>query len=220
MCDPVSAVVGGLQVVGGIAEGRAARGQARANAAHSAAVEANRHQNYALQIDYQQRLAEFQENQYLEYGASVQESVSAQFGAVMTNLDQQQRKTMQNINAASQKAATGMAFTAASAAESGVTGNAVLQSMNAYQQAEARASSIEFENYRSTMRQAQQNALAYRARAQSQLNRALPSPLPPVQLPAPVGAVGQPSMTPYVLNGIAQGITTGYGVAADIKALG
>ena len=207
-------------MAGSIAGGRAARQQARGQAQYNAAIEANRRENYYRQIDYQQRLAEFQESNFIEFAASAEKSMQGQFGAVIENLDQRRNMTMQSINKSAQKAATGMAFTASAAAESGVTGSSITQAMNAYQQAEARATTVEFENYKNTVRQGQRNIAAYRASAQSAVNRALPAPLPPVQVPPPVGGVSQPSMTPYVLNGISSGISTGFSTLGAMTEAG
>ena len=98
MCEPVSMIAGGLSMAGSISGGRAARRQARAQAQYNAALEANRRENYYRQIDYQQRLAEFQESNFIEFAASAEKSMQGQFGAVIENLDQRRNMTMQSIN--------------------------------------------------------------------------------------------------------------------------
>tara|TARA_R100000654_G_scaffold70615_3_gene101009 strand:+ start:1585 stop:2244 length:660 start_codon:yes stop_codon:yes gene_type:complete len=211
MCEPVSITAGVLGVAGGISQGRAARQQARGQAAYQAQQEAVNHANYEAQTEYQQRLMEFQTARYLEYGASTSKSLSNQFGAVLENVEQTQLQATQKMSQINQKTAASMAFTSAAAAESGVQGSSIQQAMNQYQAAEAQSIAVETANLKGALRQRQRNLTAYRAAAQNALNRAQPAPLAPINLPAPGQPVSQPSMTPYLISGLSQGISAGVG---------
>ncbi len=201
MCEPVSIIAGGLGIAGGIAQGRSARAQARGQAAYQAQQEAVNHANYEAQTEYQQRLMQFQTARYLEYGASTSKSLSNQFGAVLENVEQTQLQATQKMSQINQK----------TAAESGVQGSSIQQAMNQYQAAEAQSIAVETANLKGALRQRQRNLIAYRAAAQNALNRAQPAPLAPINLPAPGQPVSQPSMTPYLISGLSQGISAGVG---------
>ncbi len=211
MCNPISIVASGLGVAGGIQQGRSARRQAQAQAGYQSQQEAVSHANYEAQLEYQQRLMEFQTNRYTEYAANTSESLAGQFGAILENVDQTQRQATQKMSQISQKTAASMAFTSAAAAESGVQGSSIQQAMNQYQAAEAQSIAIETANLKGVIRQRQRNMTAYRAAAQNALNKAQPVPLAPINLPAPGQPVSQPSMTPYLISGLSQGISAGVG---------
>ena len=209
MCTPLAIVAGVTSTAGGIMQGRAARRQARGQAAYQAQQEAINHYNYEQQVDYQHRLMDFQSDQYSKFAAQQSDSLSGQFGAILDNIDQAKARTLQSIGQRAQKAAASMAFTSAAAAESGVQGKSIQAAMNTYQAAEAQAAEVEVANLKGYVRQQQRNALAYRAAAQNALNRALPAPMAPINLPGPQSPVSQPGMMPYVLSGISSGIGAG-----------
>ena len=219
MCNPLAIVAGVTSTAGGIMQGRAARRQARGQAAYAAQQEAINHYNYEQQTDYQSRLMEFQSDQYARFAASQADSLSGQFGAVLDNIDMAKMRTLQSINQRAQKAASSMAFTSAAAAESGVQGKSIQAAMNTYQAAEAQATEVEVANLKGYVRQQQRNATAYRAAAQNALNRAWPAPMAPINLPGPQSPVSQPGMMPYILSGISSGIGAGVSVYDASKGL-
>ena len=219
MCDPVigGVVAGGLGIMGGRKQAKAAKKQAALDAQYQRELEAINFANFEAQTEYQERLMAFQTNRYLEFGASTSKSLAGQFGAVLENIDQTKMQATQRMSQISQQTAASMAFTSAAAAESGVQGNSIQAAMNQYQAAEAESIAIETENLKGVIRQRQRNMTAYRAAAQNALNRAQPAPLAPINLPAPGQPVSQPSSTPYLISGLSQGISAGLGTYDIMK---
>ena len=201
MCDPVSATMGVLGVGGAIMQADAAGDQADAQRAHNQQLAITRARNYAAALDYQRRLSKWQNDNYYETVKSVQKSTRGQYAAVIEQIDQTRDATAQSIAKAGRTANAASSFIRTSAGQTGTTGNSVLLAQQQAELAEGRFNHNAFTNLRNKAAQGQRNLYAIQAHGQSLINRAMPAPMAPPNLPQPVAEVSDPGMLPFVLQG-------------------
>ena len=199
MCS-VTMAMGGLSAAGSLAQGQAARRQARSQGEYNYQLGIWRNENYQRQVDYQQELADWQEENYNKTAASAQESARGQYATVLEQVELTRAKTLDNIARAARAASQGRGKEAASQAESGTQGSAMSLALQQYELQEARFTHNSFKNLETSIKQSERNLLAIRAAAQNRINAAMPAPMAPIDPAQPTQAVSQPSMMPYIIG--------------------
>lgn len=202
MCEPTSIAMGIAAVGSAVAQGSSARKGARIAGQNARNQAAYRNERYLKQVEYQQQLSDWQHETYAATAASVQDSLTGQYGAMLERVDQQRRQAMEQAAAYDTSAQQGLSQLRAQRAGALGTGNSLRLAQQQYEAAAARQKHTAYRNLDSQVRQAQRDMLSMQAQAQSQLNAAMPAPMAPIDPAAPVGAVHQPSMMPYVLQGV------------------
>ncbi len=225
MCDPVSATLGVATGALGIAQAvegyDAASDAAAAQQRHNRRLAIYQNERYAQAVDYQQRLGEFQSDNYYKNAASITEDYNLKIEALAEQTEQIRVRTLNDISKASESAARGSSMSLARSSETGTTGNSMMLQRQQYDRAEAEFANISFNNLQNIYRQKQREAMAIRAASQNMLNRAMPAPMAPIEVPAPVQNIQQPSATPFILQGIGGalgGVTAGYNMSSMMGA--
>jgi len=222
MCDPISATLG--VVTGGLGIAQAAQGYDAAEDAAYAQQRANRrlaiynNERYLRAVDYQQRLGEFQSDNYYKNAASIKEDYNLKIEALAEQTEQIRVRTLNEISKASESAARGSSMSLARSSETGTTGNSMMLQRQQYDRAEAEFANISFNNLQNIYKQKQREAMSIRAASQNMLNRAMPAPMAPIDPPAPVQNIPQPSAAPFVLQGIS-GILGGIGAGFNLNSM-
>lgn len=199
MCG-VTAAMGALSAAGSLAQGAAARRQARSQGEYNYQLGIWRNENYQRQVDYQQELADWQEENYNRTAASAQESARGQYATVLEQVELTRAKTLDNIARAARAASQGRGREAASQAESGTQGSSMSLALQQYELQEARFTHNSFKNLETSIKQSERNLLAIRAAAQNRINAAMPAPMAPIDPVQPTQQVTQPSMIPYIIG--------------------
>lgn len=209
MCDPASVAMGGMSVFSAISGSSGAKKQARAKAEYNNRLQIRRNEQYAGRVEYQAKLADWQEDRYFKTVKSVQKSIAGQYAAVMEGVNAAFQRNSDQISKASRSSQQASSFIRASVAETGTTGNSVILAQQQAEVAKARYSYVGFENLKSQIRQSERTAAAMRARGQSQINVAMPAPMAPLDPAEPMQAVAKPPTMPYLLQA-GQGVLGAY----------
>lgn len=201
MCTASAAVQGGLGILGAASQGSAARRQARSQAEYNYQMSVYRNELYQQQVDYQQDLAEWQEENYYKTAASAQESARGQYAGVLEHVELVRAKTLDNIASASRAAQKGRSFVLAAASQTGTEGSSIRLAQQQYELQEARHSHISFKNLETSIKQSERNLMGIQAQAQNRINAAMPAPMAPIDPVMPTQHVQAPSMMPYIIQG-------------------
>ena len=215
MCEPVTIAMGAMGMASSIVGGMGARKQARADAAYARKLAIHNNNKYRRNVEYQYDLGRWQQDRYYKNAGSAMESANSQYSAVLGAADQLRDRTLQGIAKAGRHATKGRAFVKVSASESGTSGNSVRLAAQQYTLAEARFADASFQNLKAQLRQSERQLAGIQARTQGRINAAMPQPMGPIDPAAPVQAIHQPSMLPYML----QAATAVIGAAAYQQGL-
>jgi len=216
MCEPVSAGMAVAGIGSAIAGGASARkgGNIAAENARQQAV--YRNERYLQQVEYQQKIGDWQQETYQATADSLQNSLTGQYGAMLERLNQQREQAMEQAAAYDTSQQQGLSQLRAARAGDLGSGNSLRLAQQQYEAASAKQKYTAYKNLDAQVRQGMRDMLAMQAQAQGQLNAAMPAPLAPIDPAQPVGNVHQPSMMPYVL----QGVSSVLGATAHAQRMG
>ncbi len=201
MCEPVSIGMAVTSLVSAGLQGKAAREGSKVTAQNVRNRDLWNRDRFEKLTTHQQAVGKWQKDQYEAATASMNQSITGQFGAVLNRLDQERRRTLdQNALYDAAAEANQSRLRAAGAGET--TGNSVLLAQRAYAAGAARQINKSYQNLDARFRQAQREMLAYQASGQSQLNRMIPAPMAPIDPVQPAQQVASPSMLPYFVQGV------------------
>lgn len=200
MCEPVSIAMAVTAVAGAASQASAARGSARTAQGNAERLAINRDDKFKQAVAQLQKVSDWQHETYARTRASLQNSLTGQYTAMLDRARQQRDQTFEQATqyAASADQATAQMRTAVAGQ---TTGNSVLLAQQAYEVAALRQKQTIFKNMDAQIRQGQRQMLAMQAQSQSQLNQAMPAPLNPIDPVTPVSQVHNPSMMPYFIQG-------------------
>tara|TARA_Y100000004_G_scaffold32371_1_gene33929 strand:- start:7818 stop:8591 length:774 start_codon:yes stop_codon:yes gene_type:complete len=201
MCTPTAAVQATMGVVGAASQASAAGRQARSQGEYNYQMALYNNDRYNRAVQYQQDLADWQEENYYKTAASAQASARGQYATVLEQIGLVRDKTLRSIASASRAAQKGRSFVLASASETGTQGTSVQLAQQQYELQEARHSYISYKNLETAIRQSERNLLGIQAQAQNRINQAMPAPMAPIDPVAPTQHVQSPSMMPYIIQG-------------------
>ena len=201
MCDVVGLGMGGMSVASSIFGFMGADKQARAEADYKNQLMIQRNKNYLDRVEYQKRLADWQDSNFYKRAKSVAESVNDQYTAVLESIQQAQDRNAQQIARASRQAQQASAFIRASAAETETTGKSIRIAQQQSEKSALDFAYVGFKNLSNLVNQSQRNLRAIASRGQSAVNQAMPAPMAPLDPVAPMQAVQKPSAMPYLLQG-------------------
>lgn len=218
MCEPTSIAMGAMSAAGSLAQGAAARKQARSQGEYNYQLGIWRNENYQRQVDYQQELAEWQEETYNKTAASAQESARGQYATVLEQVELTRAKTLDNIATAARAAEQGRGREMASQSETGTQGSSMRLALQQYELQEARFTHNSFKNLETSIKQSERNLLGIRSQAQNRLNAAMPAPMAPLDPVQPTQHVSQPSMLPYIL-GAGSGVVGAMAYQNNLEAM-
>jgi len=164
---------------------------------------------YDQQVQYRSELEAWQLANFARVTASAQASAQDQFSAIHEQVDQRYMQAVDTMNDAHRESQINASYVSASAAESGTVGNSIRLSQQEHYMKYNRIAEIEYANLKNTTVQAERSLKAIQLGMQNVIDQAYPSPLAPIQLPEPVPYVmanvampSEPSMTPYMLQGL------------------
>jgi hypothetical protein len=161
-----------------------------------------RNERYLQQVEYQQKIGEWQEETYQTTADSIQNSLTGQYGAMLERLNQQRDQAMEQAAAYDTSQQQGLSQLRAARGGDLGSGNSLRLAQQQYEAASAKQKYTTYRNLDAQIRQGMRDMLSMQAQAQGQLNAAMPAPLAPIDPAQPVGNVQQPSMMPYVLQGV------------------
>jgi hypothetical protein len=207
----------GVAAVGSaFAGGASARKGAKIAAANARQQAIYRNERYLQQVEYQQKVGEWQQETYQTTADSIQNSLTGQYGAMLERLNQQRDQAMEQAAAYDTSQQQGLSQLRAARAGDLGSGNSLRLLQQQYEAASAKQKYTSYRNLDAQVRQGMRDMLAMQAQAQGQLNAAMPAPLAPIDPAQPVGNVHHPSMLPYVL----QGVTGVLGATAHAQRMG
>lgn len=201
MCTPMAAGQAALGIGSSYLQGQAAGESAYQQSVHNAQMAQWRNDRYQSMVEYQQKVADWQEERYYKTVASATESARGQYSSVLEQVDQVRNRTLHSIANASRQAQKGRSFTYAASSETGTGGSSIRLAQQQYELAEARHTYIAFENLKGSLRQSERNLMGVNAQAQNRINQAMPSPMAPIDPVQPTQQVQAPSMLPYLIQG-------------------
>ena len=212
MCEPLSIASGVMSAGSAIAGGISARKKARADAAHARRLAIHNNEKYRRNVEYQYDLARWRQDNYYRNAAASAENARDQYSTILDQVDQVQDRAIHEMEMAGRQADKATAFIRAAASETGTQGNSVRLAKQEIRKAEAEFSAIGFKNLKGQLRQSERSLNNIHARAQTAVNQAMPNPMGPIDPAAPIQAVHQPSMAPYLMQagGAALGAAANY----------
>ena len=188
-------------VASSVAQGASARKGAKIAAENARQQDVYRRERTQRLQEYQTKLSEWQHENFAKTAASIQDSLTGQYSTMLERIDQQRRQAMEQTAAYDTSTQQGLSQLRAQRAESG-GGNSLRLAQQQYEAAAARQKHTAYKNLDAQVRQSMRDMLSMQAQAQGQVNAALPAPMAPIDPAQPVGAVHQPSMVPYVIQGV------------------
>jgi hypothetical protein len=197
----MAAASAGMGIASSYAQGQAAGQSAYEQSVYNAQMAQWRNDRFQSMVDYQQKVADWQEERYYKTAASATESARGQYSTVLEQVDQVRNRTLHSIANASRQAQKGRSFTYASSSETGTGGSSIRLAQQQYELAEARHTYIAFENLKGSLKQSERNLMGINAQAQNRINQAMPAPMAPIDPVQPTQQVSQPSMLPYLIQG-------------------
>ena len=207
MCEPVSITMGAIAVAGAVQGSMAAEDAEDAQYASNAANAQHRAGQYRRALSYQRKLAKWQKNVYDETAKSVRTSTTGQYAAVIDQIDQVRDATLASVMQAGKQANAASSFIRAAAGETGTTGNSIALAQQQAELSEANFAHNAFTNFSNRHRQSKREMSAMFAQGQNIINRAMPGPLQPPDIPQGMAPSSAPSALPYVIQGAA-GVTS------------
>ena len=201
MCEPTSIAMGIAAVGSAAAQGSAARKAAKTAGRNAERLAIYQNERFQQAVEYQNELSEWQHETYKRTAESAQSSLTGQYSAMLDRVNQQRDRALEQAAMYDATNQAGAASLRARAAGE-TTGNSILLAQQAYEAASARQKAQIYKNLDAQMRQAGRQMAAMQAQAQGRVNAAMPAPLAPVDPAAPVAHVHQPSMAPYIMQGV------------------
>ena len=211
----VGIVMAGLGIAQSIMGGRAPKTQAKADAAYARQLAIHNNEKYRRNVEYQYDLARWQNDNYYQNAATSADNARKQYSTILEQADQMRDQTLFQMEAAGRQADKAESFVRAAASETGTEGASVRLARQEIRKAEAEYRMIGFKNLKNALRQSEREMAVVQARAQGSVNQAIPAPRAPIDPAAPIQAVQQPSMMPYLM----QAGSAALGAAASFQSL-
>jgi hypothetical protein len=207
MCSPVAAGMGMLAGGSSALQIAGARQAGRANNAYADQQQEALNEDYRRQVDYQQRLGAFQNQQYQQTTQSALGNLAFQTTGALTQASQVDRATSVQLRQIQRNYTQAQSLQKQTAAESGTTG----QSLNALMM-HIDADRLQNEQAVAQSRDATQNNIFNQiqgmySQTQDLINQAMPAPMAPIGLPQQVQRQRLPGYLPAFFSGASAGLS-------------